>query len=90
MKDWTIRSQASLVEEKKVQRLDGSGFHLVISGAQGIVQPTRKLVEYSSLGWARILKLKEKQHYYILFYPFLIKLIFIVPCIMINIVLYLS
>lgn len=44
MKDWTIRSQVSLTPlEKKVQRLDGSGW-MTRSSAQGIVRPARKLV----------------------------------------------
>lgn len=44
MKDGTIRSQASL-EEKKVQRLDGSGSSFGREMAQGIVQTTWKQVE---------------------------------------------
>lgn len=61
MIDWTIRSQTSLETKKKVQRLDGSGFYLEISRAQGIVQPVRKLMG-KPLGWHR-LNVRAKKHH---------------------------
>ena len=53
MMDWIIRSQASLISKKKVQRLDVSGFYLDLSRAQGIVQLLRKLKRIP-LGWSRL------------------------------------